>query len=264
MCEKLFDKELEKMIEKYRGDKMKEIKYKEKLNSMEQFESHEVDKMFQNGSEITLYHGNKDKDMIPKYGVGDTNNDYGAGFYTTPDKELGKEWAWSFFTYGDKGYLHEYKLETDGLKVLDLTKLDSLHWIAELIANRTLNVEDKEVLKDRIEVFEKKWKLDTDSYDIIIGYRADDSYFTYAENFVSGLIYKETVERALRFGNLGIQVFIKSKKAFKRLEKKSIEEVPKLYMDKYKKRDKNARQSYFEIRGNQKSIRIKQTIQDFI
>lgn len=35
-----------------------------------------------------LYHGNKDINMRPKYGVGKKNNDYGQGFYTTPDLKL--------------------------------------------------------------------------------------------------------------------------------------------------------------------------------
>ena len=33
---------------------------------------------------------------------------------------------------------------------------------------------------------------------VICGYRADDSYFTYASDFVSGNIYKATLENALR------------------------------------------------------------------
>ena len=41
---------------------------------------------------VMLYHGNQDAVMIPVFGQGKSNNDYGQGFYTTPDKELGKEW----------------------------------------------------------------------------------------------------------------------------------------------------------------------------
>lgn len=118
----------------------------------------------------------------------------------------------SSYTRGNKGYLHTYELNLEGLKVLDLTKLDSLYWIAELIVNRRINTDDRETLEDDINKFIAKYKLNTDEYDVIIGYRADGSYFTYAEDFMTGVIYKETLEHALRFDNLGLQVFIKSKK----------------------------------------------------
>ena len=213
---------------------------------------------------IVLFHGNKDKDMIPKYGCGNKDNDYGEGFYTT-DKELGREWAMSSYTRGNKGYLHTYELNLEELKVLDLTKLDSLHWIAELIVNRRINTDDREVLEDDINKFIAKYKLNTDEYDVIIGYRADDSYFTYTEDFITGVIYKETLEQALRFGNLGLQVFIKSKKAFKQLKMVG---GPEIVHDKCKALCENRRQlivnEYNSVIRNRQTVKKKERVYDFI
>lgn len=43
--------------------------------------------------EMKLYHGSQVRDFVPTYGLGNDTHDYGRGFYTTADKELGKEWA---------------------------------------------------------------------------------------------------------------------------------------------------------------------------
>lgn len=214
---------------------------------------------------IILYHGNKDKSMIPKYGCGNKDNDYGEGFYTTADKELGKEWAMSSYTRGNKGYLHTYELSLEGLKILDLTKLDSLHWIAELLVNRRINTDGREALQDDIDKFIDKYKLNTDGYDVIIGYRADDSYFTYAEDFMTGAIYKETLEHALRFGNLGLQMFIKSRNAFNQLK---IVCEPEVVHDKYKvlceRRRQLAVEEYNQITRNRQDVKKKERVFDFI
>ena len=214
---------------------------------------------------IKLYHGNKDANMVPLYDKGLKDNDYGRGFYTTPDAELGKEWAMGTYTKGSVGYLHKYELDITNLNILDLTQLDSLHWIAELLANRTLNLDGKEVLRDTVEKFLKKYKLQTDKYDVIIGYRADDRYFTYAEDFINGVIYKETLENALRYGYLGIQVFIKSKKAFDNLHCVGEPEVvPEKYKARHEKRKESADNQYKMQLRNRHVARKKETIHDFI
>ena len=108
---------------------------------------------------MILYHGNKNADIIPSFGKGRKHNDYGQGFYATPDPELGKEWAWGTYTKGDKGYLHGYEIDTSGLKILNLTEVDSLHWVAELYANRTLNLDGREALRDTKEAFGRLKKI---------------------------------------------------------------------------------------------------------
>ena len=222
-------------------------------SAIEQKDIIEVKKLLKQGV-ITVYHGTKDPFLKADFNFNNKNNDYGKGFYTTPYPELGKEWAYASYTSGNKGYLYEYSIDLSELNVLDLTSKDSVHWVAELITNRTINTDNREALKDTIELFKKRYKLDTSRIDVIIGYRADDSYFTYAEDFLNGAIYKDTLESALRNGDLGIQVFIKSEKAFKALKLVSGPiEVPEKYKDFYKKRDKNARKKYQEDMKNQVS-----------
>ena len=213
---------------------------------------------------MLLYHGNKNESMIPTYGAGRIDNDYGRGFYTTSDQELAKEWAWGTYTQGNKAYIHTFELDTADLRILDLTELDSIHWIAELLFIRKLNLGDKEVVQDNVKILLEKYKLDTGAHDVIIGYRADDSYFAYAEAFVSGTIYKDTLEKALRTGELGIQVFIKGERAFERLRKVGVNEVPDKYRGYFVKRDRRAREQYNALRVNQGSRGGKQTIYDFI
>lgn len=232
-------------------------------NAIEQSEILSVNKI-QKQSVIQIYHGNKDCNMQPAYGLGGADNDYGKGFYTTPNKELAKEWAWGAYTSGNKAYVHSFELDTSSLNILNLSKMDSLHWIAELLCNRKINIDGKEVVADNIERFIDKYKLDTSKYDVIIGYRADDSYFTFAEAFVSGTIYKDTLEKALRTGELGIQVFLKSKKAFENLKKIEVEEVPVKYRAFFTKRDKNARDMYKTLRQNQGVQLDRRTIHNFI
>lgn len=240
-----------------------EIVKKNKPNTIEYSEITAAKKLLSH-KVMTIYHGNKNENTVPTYSIGGTDNDYGRGFYTTPDKELAKEWAWGTYTKGNKAYLHTFELNTENLNTLNLTDLDSIHWIAELTYNRKLNLGDKEVVQDNVRKLHDKYKLDTDAYDIIIGYRADDSYFAYAEAFVSGGIYKDTLGKALRTGKFGIQVFIKSEKAFKNLTKANTEEVPNKYRNNFISRDKRARDSYHAIRMAQGNRAGKQTIYDFI
>lgn len=242
---------------------MPEPVYKKRPTLIEYSEILSVQKLL-SGQIMTIYHGNKTENLTPTYGLGSKDNDYGRGFYTTPDIELAREWAWGTYSAGNKGYVHTFELNTEHLNILNLTELDSIHWIAELVYNRNLNLQDKEVVQDNVKILLDKYKLDTNNYDIIIGYRANDSYFAYAEAFVSGTIYKDTLEKALRTGELGLQVFIKSRKAFQSLQKTATEDVPEKYRGYFLKRDKNARDAYRAFRANQGARAGKQTIYDFI
>lgn len=210
---------------------------------------------------MTIYHGNKLKDFTPIHTFNNSYNDFGSGFYTTPDIELAKEWSYGTYTSGDKGYVHYYNIQLDSLTILDFTKLNSLHWIAEVIYNRKLNITDKEVVQNNITELLARYKLNTDSYDVIIGYRADNSLFTYAESFISGGIYKHTLDLALEVNKSELQVCIKSKKAFNKLTETSIKEVSEKYRVRFAERDRNI---LSKIKQEQGLILNKKTIYDFI
>lgn len=64
----------------------------------------------------------------------------------------------------------------------------------------------------------REWLLehflpDVDGYDVVIGYRADDSYFSFARAFVNNEISLEQLSYAMRLGKLGEQYVLKSQKA---------------------------------------------------
>lgn len=239
---------------------------KSKPNMVEQNEMKKSTDIIKNNT-ITLYHGSKDNNIRPTFGLGKPNNDYGQGFYTTPHKNLAKEWAYSSYTNGDKGYLYTFKdIDISGLNILNLTELSTMHWIAELITHREISLDSNSLINNNIKAILSKYKLNTSSYDIIIGYRADDKYFSYTESFISGSMYIETLEKAIRLGDLGIQVFIKSKEAFNRLNKSSIkiEDVDKKFKQSYNKRDKAARENFNNLSIENRNIKRGKTIYDFI
>lgn len=200
---------------------------------------------------MILYHGSKDIIERPIYGQGKKYNDYGLGFYCTDNIELAKEWGTSFER---SGYANRYQIDCTGLTILDLNddKYCILHWLAILLSNREfdtpagLALEAKEFLK-------KNFMLDYKKYDIIKGYRADDSYFSFAQDFINGTISYRQLNNAMYLGKLGIQYVLKSKEAFDRIVFDGYEEAEyKEWYAKKMKRDKSARREYFDVERNRR------------
>ena len=200
---------------------------------------------------MILYHGSKDIIEKPIYGQGKKYNDYGLGFYCTDNIELAKEWGTSFER---SGYANRYQIDCTELKILDLNddKYCILHWLAILLSNRDfdtpagLALEAKEFLK-------KNFMLDYKEYDIIKGYRADDSYISFAQDFINGTISYRQLNNAMYLGKLGIQYVLKSKEAFNRIVFDGYEEAEyKEWYAKKMKRDKSARREYFDVERNRR------------
>ena len=42
---------------------------------------------------MRLYHGSQNEVVMPRYGLGQDQHDFGRGFYLTDTEELAKEWA---------------------------------------------------------------------------------------------------------------------------------------------------------------------------
>ena len=199
---------------------------------------------------IKLYHGSEKIVQKPLYNYGKSDNDYGRGFYCTTDVELAKEWA----CQKDKdGFVNSYSLDARGLNILYLNskKYSVLHWLSILVHNR--EVDDLEN-REAVEFLKKNYSIDTSKFDLIVGYRADDSYFTFARDFINDAITIQSLTKAMRLGKLGLQVMVKSEEAFNRLQFLGYESVSKsLYYSKYKERDGDARSSYKELRKQSKS-----------
>ncbi|MBQ6771799.1 MAG: DUF3990 domain-containing protein [Bacteroidales bacterium] len=192
---------------------------------------------------IILYHGSTKVIEKPALGIGNPKNDYGLGFYCTENLELAKEWA---STERSDGFANRYELDLDELQILHLNDkpFHILNWLSILLKNRTF------VLSQGLPFEAMRYLLDNflpeyESYDIIIGYRADDSYFSFANAFLNNTISLEQLRKAMLLGKLGEQVVLKSEKAFERLVfKGSVAVDSNLYYPKRMARDRQAREDF--------------------
>lgn len=192
---------------------------------------------------IILYHGSTKVIERPMLGFGNPKNDYGLGFYCAENLELAKEWA---STEQNNGFANRYELDLDELTIFHLNEkpYHILNWLSILLKNRTF------VLSQGLPFEARRYLLDNflpeyESYDIIIGYRADDSYFSFANAFLNNTISLEQLRKAMMLGKLGEQVVLKSKKAFERIVfKESIDVDSNFYFPKRMARDRQAREDF--------------------
>lgn len=164
---------------------------------------------------ITIFHGSVSILKQPAYGKGKPHNDYGRGFYCTESLKLAKEWA---VDENRDGYANIYALDLQNLKILNLSGkgFTVLHWITLLLQHRVFNLKT-DISKLGKQYLVAHFSLSSQNYDIIKGYRADDSYFAYAESFLNNTISVKRLSEALRLGNLGEQIVLMSEKAFDNL-----------------------------------------------
>lgn len=192
---------------------------------------------------IIIYHGSQQIVEEPKHGVGKTYNDYGQGFYCTENIELAKEWA---CPVKKDGYANKYVLHTDGLNVMHLTKgkFNILNWLAILLQNRKFDINSNVGAQAR-EYLLTHFLPDITGVDMIIGYRADDSYFSFAEDFVNNTISVRDLNVAMQLGTLGEQIVLLSPKAFGQIEFVEYEIADyREYYYKRVQRDQQARTDY--------------------
>lgn len=196
---------------------------------------------------MKLYHGSDQIVRNPQYGTGKEDNDYGSGFYTTEDIE--KANAWAVVNGGENAYCNAYNIDLTGLKVLRLDEFGILAWIAEVIAHRGVNDEEVEYVGQALV---EKYKIDTNEYDVIIGYRADDSYTQVIESFLKNQLNIDEVERFFYKGNLGKQFFIKSRAAFGKLQFVGAKQV--LGQERYYHFDLEARREVSQFLNNRRRM----------
>lgn len=200
---------------------------------------------------ITLYHGSSQIIQKPIFGYGKAYNDYGLGFYCTDNLEMAKEWG---VGKEQNGYANCYELECNGLQILDLNneRYCILHWLTILLKNREFDVPSGLTLEAK-EYLLKHFSIEYGQYDAIIGYRADDSYFSFAQDFINGTISYRQLNNAMHLGNLGQQFVLKSRTAFERLHFTGYEiaESNEWYTKKMV-RDKTARREYFSAERNRR------------
>lgn len=192
---------------------------------------------------MIIYHGSDHTITKPEIHLGKINNDYGQGFYCTENIELAKEWACKKDT---DGYVNVYELDLNDLKILNLNSEDKniLNWMAVLLKNRSFTTENT-VSKAAKKYLIDNYYINTDNFDIVKGYRADDSYFSFAQAFISNSISVQTLSKALKLGKLGEQIALISEKSFNQLKYiKSIPVDKSEYRQKFVDRDTKARKDY--------------------
>lgn len=192
---------------------------------------------------MKIYHGSAEIIKKPEFGKGKPYNDYGPGFYCTEDIEMAKEWSCG---EDHDGYANEYEIDMTGLKILNLNipQYTILHWLTVLLKNRTFRLTNP-VAKDAREYLLENFLVDTADTDVVIGYRADDSYFSFAEDFLNNAISVKRLGRAMRLGDMGVQVVLISRKAFSRIRFVGAEKAERSeYYVLKMKRDKAARLRY--------------------
>ena len=202
---------------------------------------------------MRLYHGSENIIEKPVYGKGARYNDYGKGFYCTENIELAKEWACA---KQKNGYANIYDLDLSELNVLNLNSgsYNILNWLAILADNRTYwqNGSIAEPAKNYIK---ENFLPDISAYDVIIGYRADDSYFSFAQDFVSGVISLQKLAQAMRLGKLGEQIVLKSPKAFAQIQFAGYENADaEEYYIKKNEREREARRQYRRNKKEQADV----------
>ena len=198
---------------------------------------------------MTVYHGSDHIIEAPVYNGSKRTNDYGYGFYTTSSIELAKEWACSD---NRDGFANCYEVSLDSLSVLNLNApgYSILNWLAVLARYRTY-WQNGSIAEEAKEYLQQHFFIDLSPYDVIIGYRADDSYFSFAQDFVSGAIPLSKLSEAMRLGKLGEQIVFKSREAFPHLLFKGAEPASaSIWFEKKITRDREARRAYRKTKRN--------------
>jgi len=196
-------------------------------------------------NKLTLYHGSPEIISKPEFGKGKPYNDYGQGFYCTENIELAKEWACS---ENSDGYVNQYEIPANELNILNLSAGDYtiLHWLALLMHYRMVRVSTP-VMQRAVEWLTAHYLIEIKAFDAVIGYRADDSYFSFARAFVNNEISLHQLSYAMKLGKLGEQFVLKSEKAFASICFVSYTEIRNaVYYPLRKQRDDSARIAYRE------------------
>lgn len=202
---------------------------------------------------MILYHGSDHIIEVPVYNGSKRTNDYGYGFYTTESVELAKEWACSD---NRDGFANYYEADLDGLAVLNLNgpEFNILNWLA-VLANYRTYWQRSSIAEEAKEYLHRNFFIDPSDYDVVIGYRADDSYFSFAQDFVAGTISLSKLSEAMRLGKLGEQIVFKSAESFRHISFIKAEPADAAtYYEKKATRDLEARRAYRNTKSSRDSI----------
>ncbi|MDR1060266.1 MAG: DUF3990 domain-containing protein [Clostridiales bacterium] len=166
------------------------------------------------GQMALVHHGTDNPGFAPAYNGSGAYNDYGSGLYCTEDIGLAREWACKL-QGGKAGYVFSYGVSLGELSVLRLASPDYtvLNWLALIVKHRASS-SWAAIVKRRARQFVEQYAPDTGACDVIFGYRANDSYFAFAREFLNVALTVGQLSQAFSLGRLGLQVVLKSERAF--------------------------------------------------
>ena len=202
--------------------------------------------MKKNGNRCILYHGSEFEIRTPVFGGGKVHNDYGPGFYCTKERDLAMEWA---VQETHDGFANRYEFDLTGLKVIDLSAkgYTVLHWLSVLLENRIFDLRG-DVIEAARDYLKTNFSVPYADADVMIGYRADDNYFSFARAFLNGGLSYERLCRTIRLGDLGLQFVLRSREAFGRIRFLDAEPARRgEYLERRLNREERAREEYVRI-----------------
>ena len=121
-----------------------------------------------------------------------------------------------------------------------------LDWLAVLVNNRELGSLNQ-IASEAKTYLTNYFLPDISKFDAVKGYRADDSYFSFARDFLNNTISLRQLNRAMSLGLLGEQFVLKSRKAFDCLVFVRSESADgEIYFFKRQNRDYDAREQCFK------------------
>lgn len=163
----------------------------------------------------TIYHGGSRIVRTPAFGSGRPYNDFGLGFYCSENPQYAAEWAAG---PQNTGFVSEYSIECEGLRIINLcsSQYTPLHWLGLLFSYRTFDLSSDTAYRAQ-EYINKYFPVEHQASDCIIGYRADNRCFMFAQDFLDSKISYQSFRKAVSEDESNRQFVLKSNRAFDRV-----------------------------------------------
>ena len=171
---------------------------------------------------MKLYHTGFQALPAPDIRYGRVNADFGQGFYTSPDEDFSRRWARA--RRGQDTVLNTYELETDGLRILTLSRDED--WFGYVRRNRA-------GLPDTYK-----------EYDVITGPIANDTLYDTWGLLTGGLLTPAQALSVLIVGPNYTQTVIKTDRAAAQLRFIGAEVIAPAQVEIYRKTVKQEEEAY--------------------
>ena len=162
-----------------------------------------------------IYHGGDNIVRAPVFGTGRPYNDFGLGFYCTEYPQYAAEWA---VGSGKNGFVSAYSINYDGLRIINLcsSQYNPLHWLGLIFNYREFDLSSDTAYRAKEYIY-KYFSVDHQACDCIIGYRADNRCFMFAQEFLDAKLSYMSFRNALSGDDSNRQFVLKSNRAFDRI-----------------------------------------------